>query len=343
MRLDLFSAKAYEREPFERANRQHGHELRFLEARLTRDSAALAEGAPAVCAFVNDVLDAAVLRRLREGGAGLVALRSAGFNHVDVRAAERLGIELARVPEYSPAAVAEHTVALMLTLNRKLHRAYRRVSEQNFSLDGLLGFDMQGKTVGVIGTGSIGTAVCRILRGFGCRLLAFDPRRSPECEALGVESVALERLYREADIVTLHCPLSPRTHHLIGREALAAMKPGVMLVNTSRGAVIDTKAVIEALKGRHVGSLGIDVYEEEGDLFFRDLSDAVIDDDVFARLMTFPNVVITAHQGFFTREALDHIAATTLRNVSEHAAGGVDASQRVSARLLAEAGGDAPA
>lgn len=343
MRLDLFSAKAYEREPFERANARHGHELRFLEARLTPDSAALADGAPAVCAFVNDVLDEAVLRRLREGGVGLVALRSAGFNHVDVRAAERQGIELARVPEYSPAAVAEHTVALMLTLNRKLHRAYRRVSEQNFSLEGLLGFDMQGKTVGVIGTGSIGTAACRILRGFGCRLLAFDPCPSPECGALGVEYVPLERLYREADIVTLHCPLSPRTHHLIGREALAAMKPGVMLVNTSRGAVIDTKAVIEALKTRHVGSLGIDVYEEEGDLFFRDLSDAVIDDDVFARLMTFPNVVITAHQGFFTREALDNIAATTLRNVSEYAAGGVEESRRVSARLLAGADEEPPA
>jgi len=335
VKLVLFSAKPYERDAFESANREHGHDLHFLEARLTGDTAALADGSPAVCAFVNDVLDETVLRRLHEGGVGLVALRSAGFNHVDVAEAERLGLEVARVPEYSPSAVAEHTVALMLTLNRKLHRAYRRVAEQNFSLNGLLGFDMRGKTVGVLGTGSIGTAVCRILRGFGCRLLAFDPRKSPECEALGVEYVELERLYRESDIVTLHCPLSPQTRHLIGREALAAMKPGVMIVNTSRGAVIDTRAAIDSLKAKHIGSLGIDVYEEEGDLFFRDLSDDVISDDVFARLMTFPNVVITAHQGFFTREALANIADTTLRNLTEFAAGEVDESRRVTSKLVA--------
>lgn len=335
MRLTVFSAKDYEREPFERANESRGHELGFLEARLTEDTASLAGGADGVCVFVNDVLSEPVLRRLRDAGVGLVALRSAGFNHVDVAAAEKLELTVARVPEYSPFAVAEHTVALMLTLNRKLHRSYRRVHEQNFSLQGLLGFDMHGKTVGVIGTGSIGSVVCRILNGFGCRLLAFDPKPNPECEALGVEYVELERLYSEADIVTLHCPLTPRTHHLIDRAALTAMKPGVMVVNTSRGAVIDTKAAIDALKSRHLGSLGVDVYEEEGDLFFQDLSDAVIDDDVFVRLMTFPNVVITAHQAFFTREALHNIAEITLQNATAYETHGIDERCLVTRRLLA--------
>jgi len=337
VQVTIFSAKPYERAPFERANEGRGHELNFLEARLTEDTASLASGADAVCAFVNDVLNEGVLKRLREEGIGLIALRSAGFNHVDIEAAERLDLTVARVPEYSPYAVAEHAVALMLMLNRKLHRAYSRVHEQNFSLGGLLGFDMHGKRVGVIGTGSIGSVVCRILNGFGCRLLAFDPQPNEECRGLGVEYVEIERLYRESDIITLHCPLSPQTHHLIDSDALSLMKPGVMIVNTSRGGVIDTKAVIQALKAQRIGYLGLDVYEEEGDLFFRDLSDMVISDDVFARLLTFPNVVITAHQAFFTREALDNIAETTLENVSEQESGEITEERLVTRRLVADA------
>lgn len=316
MRLTVFSTKPYDRQFLEAANAARGHDLRFLEHRLTADTAVLAAGSPAVCAFVNDVLDASVLEALARGGTRLVALRCAGFNHVDLTAASRLGLAVARVPAYSPHAVAEHAVGLMLALNRHLPRACARVREGNLALDGLLGFDMNGKTAGVVGTGKIGAIVARILTGFGCRVLVYDPARNPEVERLCAAYVPLTDLYAAADVITLHVPLLPETRHLIDAAAIARMKPGVMLVNTSRGALVDTPAVIEGLKSGRIGSLGLDVYEEEGDLFFEDLSNQVIRDDVFARLLTFPNVIVTGHQAFFTREALTAIAATTLANVT---------------------------
>lgn len=338
MRTAVYSCKPYERPFLEAANVASGHELVFLDTGLCGATASLACGMPAVSIFVGDDASAPVLRALHEGGTRLLALRSAGFNHVDLAEAERLGVSVARVPAYSPYSVAEHAVGLMLTLNRKFHRAYARVREQNFALGGLMGFDMHGKTVGVIGTGTIGEVVCRILRGFGCDVLASDPARNPACEAMGVRYVPLEELYRASDIVTLHCPLTPATRHLIDGTALGAMKPGVMLINTSRGAVVDTRALIGALKRGHVGLVGLDVYEEEGDLFFKDLSAEVIQDDVFVRLLTFPNVLITAHQGFFTREACEGIARTTMGNVTgfERAgASGVPEANRVTLRLHA--------
>jgi D-lactate dehydrogenase len=256
-----------------------------------------------------------MLEELAAGGLRLVALRCAGFNNVDLAAAERAAIPVVRVPAYSPYAVAEHTVGLILTLNRHLHRAYTRVRDGNFSLEGLLGFDLHQKTVGVVGTGKIGTVLCRILTGFGCQLLATDPLANPECLALGVEYVALEELYRRAEIVSLHCPLTPQNHHLVNQAAIQQMCPGVMLINTSRGALIDTNAAIDGLKSQQIGALGLDVYEEEAELFFEDLSNEMLQDDRFARLLTFPNVMITGHQGFFTAEALNEIARTTLQNI----------------------------
>ncbi len=323
MRLAVFSTRPYDRRFLEQANDGGRHELVFLEARLDEASAAAADGALAVCAFVNDRLDAAVLRRLHAGGVRLLALRSAGFNHVDLAAAAALGIAVGRVPEYSPHAVAEHTAALLLALNRRIHRAYNRVREGNFALDGLLGFDLHGRTVGIVGTGRIGACFARIMAGFGCTLLGHDPRPDPGCEALGLRYVALPELLAASDIVSLHCPLMPQTHHLIDAAALARMKPGAMLLNTGRGALVDTAALIQALKARRLGSVGLDVYEEEADLFFRDLSGEVIDDDVFARLLTFPNVLVTGHQAFFTEDALAAIARTTLANLDAFAARGV--------------------
>jgi D-lactate dehydrogenase len=316
MHVAVFSTKAYDRRFLDAANTAAGHRLAYLEARLTPETSVLADGAGAVCAFVNDQLDAIVLGDLARRGVRLVALRCAGFNNVDLASARDLGIVVARVPAYSPHAVAEHTLALILALNRKTHRAYARVREGNFALDGLLGFDLHGRTAGVVGTGRIGARVVRILHGFGCRLLAHDPAPNPDCEALGARYVSLPELLGTSDIVTLHCPLTPQTRHLIDADALRQAKPGMMLINTSRGALIDTRAVIEALKSGRTGHLGLDVYEEEADLFFEDLSDRVVGDDVFARLLTFPNVVVTGRQGFFTREALENIAETTLANVS---------------------------
>jgi D-lactate dehydrogenase len=337
MKIAVYSSKPYEKPFLDTANADAAHELVHLSAALSAPTAGLAHGIPAVSIFVGDDASAPVLRALHEGGTRLLALRSAGFNHVDVAEAQRLGITVARVPAYSPYAVAEHAVGLMLTLNRKFHRAYARVREQNFALDGLMGFDMHGKTAGVIGTGKIGESVCAILRGFGCRVLAFDPARNPACEAMGVEYALLADLYAACDIVTVHCPLTPATRHLINAAALAAMKPGVMLINTSRGAVVDTKALIAALKRGHVGSVGLDVYEEEGDLFFKDLSAEVIQDDVFVRLLTFPNVLITAHQGFFTREACEAIAATTIANATGFERGTVPPANLVTTQLIAKA------
>jgi D-lactate dehydrogenase len=315
VRVAVFSTHAYDRQYFDEANGRHGHDLTFLEMSLNATTVSLANGFPAICVFVNDELNAEVIQQLAHGGTRLVALRSAGFNHVDVVAAHDAGLTVVRVPAYSPYAVAEHTAGLILTLNRKIHRAYARVREGNFALGQLLGFDLHDRTVGVVGTGRIGTVVARIMGGFGCRVLAFDPEPNRECERIGVHYVPLKDLLAESDIITLHCPLMPKTYHLIDGAAVETMKPGVMLINTSRGALIDTRAVIAGLKSGAIGYLGLDVYEEEGDLFFRDLSNHVIQDDVFARLLTFPNVVITAHQAFFTVDALRNIAETTLDNI----------------------------
>ncbi|MDZ7802177.1 MAG: 2-hydroxyacid dehydrogenase [Trueperaceae bacterium] len=320
MKVAVFSTKTYDQRHLAHANQHHGHELTFFEPRLHLDTAVLAAGFPVVCAFVNDRLDAEVLQRLAEGGTKLIALRSAGFNHVDLHAAERLGMTIARVPAYSPHAVAEHALALVLALNRKIYRAYNRVREGNFALEGLIGFDMHGKTVGVVGTGKIGATFARIVHGMGCQVLALDPYPNPDLDAIA-EYVSQDDLFARADVVSLHCPLTPETHHLIDAAAIRQMKRGVTLINTSRGQLVDTRAVIDGLKRGRIGRLGLDVYEEEGDLFFEDLSNQVIRDDVFSRLLTFPNVLITGHQGFFTEEALHAIADTTLANVSAFASG----------------------
>ncbi len=316
MKVALFDTRRYDKEAFEEANARFGHDVSFLEPRLTRDTAALARGFGAVCSFVNDRVDAEALERLGEGGVRLVALRSAGYNHVDLAAAAALGIPVVRVPEYSPHAVAEHAVGLLLTLNRKIHRAYARVREWNFSLEGLVGFDLFGKTVGVVGTGRIGRAAAALFRGFGCRVLAYDMSPDAALVAMGIEYVDLEMLYREAHVISLHVPLTPSTHHLIDAAALSTMRRGVVLLNTGRGALIDSRALIEALKTGQVGAAGLDVYEEEEGVFFRDLSDRVLQDDVLARLLTFPNVLVTAHQAFLTREALANIAETTLASLT---------------------------
>lgn len=322
MHIVVYSARSYDRRFLEQANADNRHILSYLEARLDSTTALAANGAQAVCAFVNDCLDADVLRRLHAQGVRLILLRSAGFNHVDLVAASDLGLSIARVPEYSPHAVAEHTVALILTLNRKTHRAYARVREGNFALEGLLGFDLHASTVGVIGTGKIGSCLARIMTAFGCRVLACDPQPNLDLQAFGVEYIALPELLSASDVVSLHCPLTPDTRHLIDEPALALMKPGSMLVNTSRGAVVDTRAVIAALKCKQLGGLALDVYEEEGDLFFRDMSEDVLQDDVFARLLTFPNVLVTGHQGFFTVQAMTAIAQTTLNNADVFARNG---------------------
>ena len=316
MRVAFFSAHPFDRQSFDEANAAHRHDLHYFDARLNPATSVLAQGFPAVCAFVNDRLDAAVLRLLSEGTTRMIALRSAGFNHVDVSAARELGLTVSRVPAYSPHAVAEHAVALMLALNRKIHRAYARVREGNFALDGLLGFDLVGRTVGVVGTGKIGSIVARIATGFGCRVLAYDIAPSAECRAIGVDYVPLEAVWSQSDIITLHTPLTPETRHMVDAKAIARMKRGVMIINTGRGALVDTPALIAALKEGRIGHLGLDVYEEEEQLFFQDLSSNVIQDDVFARLLTFPNVLVTAHQAFFTREALQGISTTTLANIS---------------------------
>lgn len=317
MKVAVFSTKAYDRRFLEASNTDHRHELTFFEPHLTRETSILAAGFPAVCVFVNDQLDAAILRFLSQQGTHLIALRCAGFNNVDLTTSAELGITVVRVPAYSPYAVAEHTLALILALNRKIHRAYSRVREGNFSLDGLLGFDMHERTVGIVGTGKIGTIVAKILTGFGCHILGYDRVANPEAEALGVRYVSLPDLLSASDIVSLHCPLIPETHHLINAQTLSQMKKGVMLINTSRGALIDTQAVIDALKSGKIGYLGLDVYEQESDLFFEDFSNSVIQDDIFERLLTFPNVVITGHQAFFTENALTKIAQTTLSNITD--------------------------
>lgn len=315
--IRVFSTKPYDRDGFDAANQRLAspHDLAYLDARLEPSTAELAAGADAVCVFVNDDLSAPVLEALSAGGVRMVALRCAGFNNVDLEVAARLGLTVVHVPAYSPNAVAEHTLALILSLNRRIHRAYNRVRDGNFALDGLVGVDLAGKTAGVVGTGRIGAIVAGLLWHLRCRVLAVDPFRDEHLLELGVEYVGLDRLLAESDIVTLNCPLTPDTHHLIDAGAIGAMRRGAMLVNTGRGALIDTQAAVAGLKSGQIGSLALDVYEEEAELFFEDRSEQIIDDDVFSRLLTFPNVLITAHQAFLTREALAAIAETTLSNV----------------------------
>lgn len=318
MKVAVFSTRAYDREFLERAN--SAHELVFFRDHLRRETARLADGCDVACLFVNDQADRDAIAQLARGGVRLLALRSAGFNHVDLKAAADAGMTVVRVPAYSPYAVAEHTIALILALIRKIPRAHSRVRDGNFSLDGLLGFDLHGKTVGLLGLGRIGSLVAKILHGFGCRLLAADPFAKPGGD-VRIEIVDNDTIFTRSDIVSLHCPLTPQTHHVIDSAALAKMKKGVMLINTSRGGLVETKAVIAGLKTGQIGYLGLDVYEEEEALFFDDLSDKIITDDVFARLLTFPNVLITGHQAFFTQEALSAIASTTIANIDAFANG----------------------
>ncbi len=317
MKIAVYDTHSYEQEALEIGNLEHGHELVFLEPRLNASTAILARGFPAVCSFVNDRVDEEALTVLSQGGTSIVALRSAGYNHVDIAAATALGMTVVRVPEYSPYAVAEHAVALLMSLNRKIHRAYSRVRDGNFSLEGLVGFDLYDKTVGVIGTGKIGAAFCRIMHGFGCNVLAHDPSPNEQLAAeCGTQYAALDELYAAADVLSLHAPLTTGTRHMIDAATLKQLRPGVILINTSRGGLINTRALIDALKSGRIGAAGLDVYEEEAAIFFEDHSDHVLQDDVLARLLTFPNVLITSHQGFLTREALRNIAKTTLNSVA---------------------------
>jgi len=317
MRVAVFSSKPYDRTYLAAAAKDSDHDLDFFEARLSHDQVRLAAGYPAVCVFVHDDLDGDVLRALASGGTRLVALRAAGCNNVDLDVAAELGIKVGRVPAYSPHAVAEHAVALILSLVRRTYRAYNRVRDGNYALDGLLGYDLHGRCVGIVGSGRIGTVFAGIMRGFGCRLMAYDPYPNEEMRGLGARYVDLPEIFAESDIIALHAPLTRETHHIVDRASLGLVKPGVLIVNTSRGGLIDTEAAIEALKDGRIGYLGLDVYEEEDALgFFQDRSQSIIQDDTFARLLTFPNVLITAHQGFFTADALANIAETTVANLT---------------------------
>jgi len=316
MKITFFSSKPYDKEFFGKVNKDFNFELDHFETHLGPHVLNLIENTDAVCAFVNDKLDAEVLEYLAKKGVKYIALRCAGFNNVDLEAAKRLGLRVCRVPAYSPEAVAEHAMAMILTLNRKTHKAYNRVREQNFALNGLMGFNLYQKTIGVIGTGNIGAAFAKIAKGFGAKVLAYDIKENQELKDLGIEYIALEKLLSGSDVISLHCPLMDSTHHLINKDSIAKMKENVMLINTSRGGLIDTKAVIDGLKSKHIGYLGIDVYEQEEKLFFRDLSHTIIEDDTIQRLMSFPNVLVTAHQAFFTEEALEQIATSTLTSLT---------------------------
>lgn len=318
MKISFFSSQPYDIAFFEKVNIDYQHELIFHDYPLNEETVELVRNVKCICVFVNDKLTANVLDKLYTKGVRLIALRCAGFNNIDLSAADKLGITIVRVPAYSPESVAEHTIGLMLSLSRHIHRAYNRVRESNFSLNGLLGFELHHTTVGIIGTGKIGTALSKILTGFGSKIIAYDPKPNDKCISLGVDYVNFDSLCQQADIISLHCPLSHETHHLINHESIQQMKPGVMIINTSRGAVIDTHAIIDNLKNGHIGYLGLDVYEQEENLFFQDRSDQIISDDVFERLLSFPNVLITGHQAFFTDQALTNIAETTLTNVQRY-------------------------
>lgn len=315
MKIAFFSTQSYDREFFTRFNNEH--EICYFEVPLNEQTVQLAQGCEAVCAFVNDKITTIVVEKLASMRIRLIAMRCAGYNNLDLFAIQKYGLTVVRVPAYSPHAVAEHAVALMLTLNRKTHKAYNRVREGNFSLERLVGFDFFGKTVGVIGIGKIGEAFCRIMRGFGCRVIAFDIVPNETLQSEGVNFLSLQEIWQQSDIISLHCPLNEHTKHIINSKSLQEMKRGVMLINTGRGGLIDTKSVIEALKHGHLGYLGLDVYEQEDKLFFRDFSESIIQDEQILRLMSFPNVLITAHQAFFTEEALSQISQTTLKNISD--------------------------
>lgn len=318
MKVAVFDAHPFEKPLFAELNSRFQQDLTFFESRLTEETAKLAHGFSVVCAFANDRLNAEVLRLFHDAGVKLIALRTAGFNHVDLKTASELSMKVVRVPAYSPYAVAEHAVTLILALNRKIVRASSRVRELNFSLDGLVGFDLHGKTVGIVGTGKIGSVMAKIMSGFGCEVLLCDQNPNPNLVQKGYGTyVNLDEIYRRSDVITLHIPLTPQTKHLVDASAFEKMKTGVMLINTGRGGLIDTKALVASLKSGHIGFAGLDVYEEEETVFFQDLSDTVLQDDVLARLMTFPNVLITAHQAFLTREALHNIVETTLRNIQD--------------------------
>ncbi|HBH24223.1 MAG TPA: hydroxyacid dehydrogenase [Cytophagales bacterium] len=318
MKVAVFSSKPYDKTYLDAANiGDKPHRLVYFEDSLTQNTVDLSKGYGAVCVFVNDIVDGPLIKRLHENGVKLIVLRCTGFNNVDINAANSYGIRVVRVTVYSPYAVAEYTVAMILTLNRKTHRAFNRVRDGNFSLNNLIGFDLHGKTVGVIGTGKIGVIFSKIMMGFGCRVLAYDPFPNKELVEKGVEYRSLDELYTESDIITLKCPLTPETYHIIDREAMKKMKNTVMLINSSRGGLIDAPALVEALKNREIGYLGIDVYEQEESLFYHDLSDEIIEDDVLTRLIAFPNVLVTSHQAFFTDTALNNIAETTIQNITD--------------------------
>ena len=321
MKIAVFSARRYDRDFLTAANTAAGHQMCFFEASLARETVALAASYPAVCILPNDAADAEVLEALAAGGTRLLALRATGFNSVDLQAAARVGIKVVRVVSYSPYSVAEHAVALLLAINRKIHRAYNRTRESNFALDGLMGFDLHGKTVAVVGTGRIGRVFARIMLGFGCEVLGYDTQPNPEFTALGARYAEPGEIGAKADIISLHCPLTPESQHIVNADTLARLKHGALLINTSRGGLLDTAAAVEALKSGQLGGLAIDVYEHEADLFYRDLSSTVVCDDVFERLLSFPNVIVTGHQAFFTREAITTISQTTIDSVSEFAAG----------------------
>ena len=321
MKIAVFSAKRYDRDFLSAANAGAGHQLSFFDVPLDQESVALATGYEAVCIFVNDQANADVLKMLAAGGTRLVALRCTGFNNVDLKAAEQLGIKVVRVVTYSPYSVAEHAVALLQAINRKIHRAYNRTRDSNFALDGLMGFDLHGKTVAVVGTGKIGCVFAKIMLGFGCRVIGHDKYPSEAFTSLGATYAQPGEIGAKADIISLHCPLTPETHHIINADTLARAKRGALLINTSRGGLVDTEAAIEALKSGQLGGLAIDVYEQEADLFFRDLSNTIVADDVFQRLLSFPNVIVTGHQAFFTEEAITTICETTINSVSEFAEG----------------------
>ncbi|MEM6963529.1 MAG: 2-hydroxyacid dehydrogenase [Bacteroidota bacterium] len=316
MKIAFFSTKSYDKETFQRYNNGR-HQLDFFKAQLNINTVGMTEGYKAICVFVNDDVNAQVIKKLAKCKVKIIALRCAGFNNVDLEAAVKASIKVVRVPAYSPMAVAEHAVALIMTLNRKTHKAYNRVREGNFAADRLTGFNLHKKTVGVIGTGKIGVAFCKIMLGFGCRVLAFDVYENEDLKTQGVTYLPFKKVLQRSDIISLHCPLNDHTHHLMNTATFSEMKKGAMLINTSRGGLINTKAVIKALKKRKLGYLGIDVYEEEEELFFRDLSERIITDDQIMRLMAFPNVLVTAHQGFLTNEALENIANITLENISD--------------------------
>lgn len=316
MKVAVFNTKPYDSEALNKANQDHHHELTFFKTRLSQETQNTVQGFDAVCVFVNDLLDNTVITTLAEAGVKLIVLRCAGFNNIDLAAAKACGIQVARVPEYSPNSVAEHTLALVMALARKTHKAYNRVRDGNFSLNGLLGIELHGRTTGIIGTGKIGVATGKIFQGFGCRVIAYDPYPSDQTRDMGIEYVSLEALYRQSDIISLNCPLTPDTHHLFNAETFTKLKPGAMLINTGRGAIIDTAAAVDAIKLGQLGYLGLDVYEQESDLFFEDLSNEIIHDDTFERLLTFPNVIITGHQGFFTDTAMGNIAKTTIENLT---------------------------